>query len=61
MEIVPFDPYTLCMIALLNPVVIAVAFLDGPARRPVAEAHRRRLRRLDVPVTCSTGWSPPSA
>ena len=29
MEIIPFDPGTLLMIALLNPAVIAVAFLMG--------------------------------
>ena len=29
MEIVPFDPVTLVLIALLNPAVIAVAFLMG--------------------------------
>jgi len=29
MEIVPFDPGTLVLIALLNPVVIVVAFLMG--------------------------------
>jgi ABC-type nickel/cobalt efflux system permease component RcnA len=29
MEIVPFDPATLVKIALLNPVVIVVAFLMG--------------------------------
>jgi hypothetical protein len=29
MEIVPFDPMTLVLIALLNPVVIVVAFLMG--------------------------------
>ena len=29
MEIIPFDPGTLLKIALLNPVVIAVAFLMG--------------------------------
>ena len=29
MEIKPFDPWTLVLIALLNPVVIAVAFYMG--------------------------------
>ena len=29
MEIVPFDPWTLVLIALLNPAVIVVAFLMG--------------------------------
>jgi hypothetical protein len=29
LEIVPFDPWTLVLIALLNPVVIVVAFLMG--------------------------------
>jgi len=28
-EIVPFDPITLVLIAVLNPVVIVVAFLMG--------------------------------
>ena len=29
MEIVPFDPWTLVLIALLNPAIIVVAFLMG--------------------------------
>jgi hypothetical protein len=29
LEIVPFDPWTLVLIALLNPAVIVVAFLMG--------------------------------